>query len=115
MATTLRISDLDLARVQRFCAGRFPEDVRDQVRLEADVRGRSITILECRPLWSDPDAEWTRMKIAQLRFEATDRSWTLYWADHNERWHRYWDLDPSETVSTLLDEIDEDPTCIFFG
>jgi len=62
VATTLRIPDLDLARVQRFCAARI-----------------------------------------------------LYWADRNERWHRYRDLDPSENVSTLLDEIDEDPTCIFFG
>jgi hypothetical protein len=55
------------------------------------------------------------MKIAQLRFNDTDRSWALYWADRNERWQRYRDLDPSENVGALLDEIDEDPTCIFFG
>lgn len=110
-----RIPELDLARVRRFCHDRIPSHVRDQVRLEADVRGRSITILECRPLWSDPNAEWTRMKIAQLRYDDSARLWTLYWADRNQRWHRYWDLDASERIDALLDEIDEDPTCIFFG
>lgn len=115
MATTLRVPEFDLARVRRFCHDRIPEHIRDQVRLEADVRGRSITILECRPLWSDPEAEWTRMKIAQLRYDELARSWTLYWADRNQRWHRYRDLGPSENVGDLLDEIDQDPTCIFFG
>jgi hypothetical protein len=115
MAAALRIPELDLAQVRRFCQTRIPEHARNQVRLEADVRDRSITLVECRPLWSDPSAEWTRMKIAQLRYDESGPSWTLYWADRNQRWHRYWDLDPSETISALLGEIDEDPTCIFFG
>jgi hypothetical protein len=115
VAATRRIPELDLARVQRWCADRIPEHVRDQVRLEADVRGRSITILECRPHWSDAEAPWTRMKIAQLRFDDDGRTWTLYCADRNGRWHRYDDLDPSGSVSELLDEIDQDPTGIFFG
>ena len=115
MATTTRIPELDLARVRRFCHDRIPEHVRDQVRLEADVRGRSITILECRPIWSDPSAERTRMKTAQFRYNDSARSWTLYWTDRNQRWHRYSDLDPSDNISALLSEIDEDPTCIFFG
>lgn len=115
MAAALRIPELDLARVRRFCQTRIPEHARNQVRLEADVRGRSITLVECRPLWSDASAEWTRMKIAQLRYDESAPSWTLYCADRNERWHRYWDLDASETISALLDEIDEDPTGIFFG
>lgn len=50
MAAALRIPELDLARVLRFCQTRIPEHARDQVRLEADVRGRSITLVECRPL-----------------------------------------------------------------
>lgn len=69
MAATSRIPELDLARVQRFCADRIPEHVRDQVRLEVEVRGRSVTMLECRPHWSAEEAPWTRMKIAQLRFD----------------------------------------------
>ena len=72
-------------------------------------------MLDCRPLWSDKEAPWTRMKIAQLRFDDVSRTWTLYWADRNETWNRYWDLEPSASISELLDEIDQDPTGIFFG
>jgi hypothetical protein len=39
---------------------------------------------------------------------------TLYWADRNSRWHRYHDIDPG-TADQLLDEINEDPTSIFWG
>lgn len=115
MATTDQIPELDLARVHQFCHEQTPEHLRDQMRLEVDVRGRSITIVERRPLWNDPSAEWTRMKVAQLRYDDSGPSWTLYWRDSRERWHRYDDLDPSETISALLDEINEDPTGIFFG
>jgi hypothetical protein len=55
------------------------------------------------------------MKIAQLRYDAAAREWSLYWADRNGRWHRYRDLDPAENLDPLLREIDEDPTAIFWG
>ena len=55
------------------------------------------------------------MNIAQLRYEPTSRQWILYWADRNSRWHRYDDLEPTSVVDDLINEIDRDPTCIFFG
>jgi len=41
--------------------------------------------------------------------------WTLYWADRNSRFQRYWECDPSSHVRDLLAEIDDDPTYIFWG
>ncbi len=55
------------------------------------------------------------MKIAQLRYDDSAQSWTLFWADRNQRWHHYLDLEPSKSINALLEEIDEDPTFIFFG
>jgi hypothetical protein len=55
------------------------------------------------------------MKIAQLRFEAGTQTWTLWWADRNGRWDRYWDGDAGPDIDELLREIDEDPTGIFWG
>lgn len=105
------IPELDLARIQRYCAGRIPARVAHLVRLEIDVKGRSVTILECRPPWSpDMGSEWTSFPIARLRFIASRSEWTLYWRDRHSRFHRYLRIDPSPDVDTLLAEIDADPT-----
>jgi hypothetical protein len=54
------------------------------------------------------------MRIAQLRFDPGSQTWSLFWADRNERWHRYDDLEPTVLISSLLEEIDDDPTGIFW-
>ena len=56
------------------------------MRLEATARGNVVTVAECRPPWQGEPGEWTRMNIAQLRYEPTSTRWTLYWADGNSRW-----------------------------
>lgn len=38
----------------------------------------------------------------------------LRYADRNDRWHIYFD-DVGDTLEDLLAEVDEDPTCIFWG
>ena len=110
------VPELDLARIRRYCAGRIPAHVAHLVRLEVDVDGRSVTILECRPPWSsDAGPAWTRFPIARLRFVASRTEWTLYWRDGNLRYHRYLRIDPSRDVGALLAEIEADPTAIFWG
>lgn len=110
------LPDLDVARVQRYCDQRVPEHVRDQVRVECEVAARHLTIVECRPLWrADPGPVWSRNPIARLRYTKTTRSWSLFWSDRNQRFHTYDRLAPSPRVEDLLDEVDRDPTAIFWG
>lgn len=79
-----------MARVQRWCRGRVPERVRDEVRVEVDVADRHLTIVECRPSWrADMGAEWTRFPIARLRYVKAKGLWSLYWRDRNLRFHAY--------------------------
>ena len=40
------LPELDVARVERWCRARVPEQVRDQVRVEVDVADRHLTIVE---------------------------------------------------------------------
>jgi hypothetical protein len=54
------------------------------------------------------------VRVAQLRYSANTHQWSLHWADRNGRWHRYDDLD-SGPVEEALNEIEADPTCIFWG
>ena len=105
-----------LRHVELFCENQTPERVRDEVRLEHSVRGKSITIVERRPPWSELiGPEWTSMNIAQLRYDEQTGKWTLHAADRNSRWFLYDNVGPVPDVGPLLAEISDDPTCIFWG
>ena len=113
---SVAIPDLDIARVQRWCAARVPEHARHQVRVECQVAPRHLTIVERRAPWrEDYGPDWTAFPIARLRFTTAGNSWTLYWCDRNQRFHLYDLLTQSGRVDELLTEIDRDPTCIFWG
>lgn len=110
------LPELDVARVERWCADRVPEDVRDQVRVECLATPRYLTVVERRPPWSDDlGPEWTAFPIARLRYTAARGEWTLYWRDRHLRFHSYPALAPSPRVEDLLTVIDRDPTGIFWG
>jgi hypothetical protein len=93
-----------------------PARVRDQVRVEADVAERHVTIVECRPAWrADVGAAWTRSPIARLRYAKSTRLWSLCWRDRNVRFHEYDRVPATPRVEDLLAEIDRDPMAIFWG
>lgn len=108
--------ELDVARVQRWCARQVPDHVRDQIRVECEVAARHVTIVERRPPWdASVGPEWSTLPFAQVRYATTTGAWTLYWCDRNSRFHLYDLVPPSQRISDLLDDIDRDPTCIFKG
>ncbi len=112
MATVL--PDIDVEKVKRYCRARIPDTLKDEVRLEVTTRGKSVSIHECRPVWRGAPGEWTRMPIAQLRYE-DDGTWTLYFGDRNNKWAMYFDLDGHQPVDVIINELETDPTCLFWG
>jgi hypothetical protein len=112
----MALPELDVARVQRWCAARVPDNVRDQLRIECELGQRHLTIVERRPPWHESlGSEWTTSTIARLRYKVTERSWTLYWSDQHQRFRLYDQFAPSRSIDDLLVEIDRDPTSIFWG
>jgi hypothetical protein len=110
------LPETDVARVQRWCRGRVPDHVRDQVRVEVEVAERHVTIVECRPPWSaDIGNEWAAFPIARLRYTKSAGLWTLYWCDRNLRFHQYDRVPATASVDDLLAEVERDPTSIFWG
>src|SRR3954454_13889120 len=96
---SMAIPELDIARVQRWCAARVPEHARHQVRVECQVAPRHLTIVERRTPWrEDFGPEWTSFPIARLRYTATSKLWTLYWRDRHLRFHLYDLIGPSDSV-----------------
>jgi hypothetical protein len=55
------------------------------------------------------------LPVARLRYTKASGTWALYWRDRNLRFHRYDRIEPAVNVSKLIDEIDRDPTGIFWG
>jgi hypothetical protein len=110
------VRDAAARQVERFCEERLPEDARAQMRLEVAVKGARITIVERRAPWNEElGGNWTTQAIAELRYDASTATWSLYWPRHTGRWHRYEDLDAASDVRPLLAEIDADPDGVFWG
>jgi hypothetical protein len=116
MASLSHLSEIDLAKVRRFAANRVPPRALHQVRLEVNVQGHAVTIIERRAPWSPTfGPEWASNPVAQPRFNRVARIWQLYWQDADLRWHRYVGVGPTAHVDPLLAEIDADPQARFWG
>jgi hypothetical protein len=112
----MALPGLDVAAVRHFCEQRVPPHALQQVRVEVDVGPTAVTIVECRAPWrADYGPQWTRAGIARLRYVVKHKHWVLYWRDRNQQWHRHDLVEPSSDILVLLDEIDRDPTGIFWG
>ena len=93
----------------------MPDHVRTQLRYEAETYRNAITLMEYRLVDLDVlDGDWFRTPFARVRFFRS-RGWELYWADRDNNFHEYQFVSPTQNIPRLLNEIREDPTCIFFG
>ena len=101
-------------KLGKYCEKKIPVDLLDKIRVSYKVRGNSVTLIESRPYWDDP-SEWSNLAVAQFRYDPKDKTWTLYCADRNNRWHLYIDTESSPNLDDLLKEVDRDPTGIFWG
>lgn len=102
-------------KVGEFCKKRVPPHVLDKVNLSFKIRGNSVMIFENRAPWHPDMKGWTSMPIAQIRFDEKIGQWTLFCADRNDKWHEYYEMEPTKDIDKILVEIDEDPTGIFWG
>jgi hypothetical protein len=109
------IPDLDLQRIRNWCAKETSPEHADELRVEADVTGMAVTIMETRPPWDDPDGARTRDPVARLRYVATTGEWSLYWRDRHLRFHRYNRVPATRHVQALLDVVGNSGDPIFWG
>ncbi|HEX2808763.1 MAG TPA: DUF3024 domain-containing protein [Kineosporiaceae bacterium] len=110
------LPELDVARIRKWCQQRVPVDALHQVRVEYELAGRRVTVVERRVPWrEDVNPEWTSRPIARLTYTDSTRLWTLSWRDRHGRFHLYDQLAPTPKVDDILTELDHDPTGIFWG
>jgi hypothetical protein len=110
----MALPEADLHRIRVWARERVPENLWDQVRVEADVSDRHVDIVEVRPPW-DGVGEHTRFPIARLRFTKSTGLWAIYWRDRNLTFHEYKRKRPAKNVQVLLDHIESGSDPIFWG
>jgi hypothetical protein len=109
------LPQLDVARVQRWCASQAPEHIRNEIRIECDVAERHLTICECRPPWcEDVGPEWTRFPIARPHYTRTTGLWTLYLRDQTNTTGTNHST-PAPESKTYSDYLDSRADPIFWG
>jgi hypothetical protein len=104
----------DVDRVEQFCLARIPTALHDQVRLDVIVLDGGIEIHEARPVLLGAPVDWTTMPIARFAYE-DDGTYTLYSGNSNGAWDFYLDLEHNQILEVLIDEVDQDPTSVFWG
>lgn len=114
----MALSELTKRQVEKilasYCSERLPVYLHDKLRLGFRFRGDSVTLYEERPALAKPGV-WVEIVVAQFRFTPQSGEWTLYWADRNSKWREYDLIEPTRNFETLLKEVHEDPTGIFWG
>lgn len=92
------------------CKKRVPDHASEHVKLTYKVADSTVTLVESRPDFQNPSL-WIEIPIAQFEYEVTAKSWTLYAYDRNDR-PRLYSRGP---LGQLLQDVDKDITCIFWG
>jgi hypothetical protein len=104
----------DVERVERFCLTRVPATLHHRVRLDVVVDNGGIEIHEARPVLLGAPAGWTSMPLARFAYEP-DGTYTLHPGNSEGTWDSYLDLERNQILEVLLDEVDQDPTSVFWG
>lgn len=97
-----------------FCAKRVPPAIRSQIRVGYRLNGNAVIVYEERPAFRPPH-DWHEMVVAKFTYVSTRREWRLYCQHRDRKWHAYQACPASSSLAKLLDEVDADPTGIFWG
>ena len=113
------IPETELKRVSNmlseYCEKRIPQHIRHKLKMGYDIDRTWVHLYEERPMFQD-ETKWHKMIIAKFRYTIKTNKWTLYWADRNSKWHIYKKTkNPTRHFELLLEEVDDDPTGIFYG
>lgn len=114
----MAFSELELKAIDKtvgdLCRRRSPRQYAGQLRFVYDVEGHRVSIYEERPPRRGT-GEWTRQGVARFRYARTTGQWTLFWMRTDLKWHVY---DPDvmpRDLASLVELVERDKHCAFFG
>jgi hypothetical protein len=101
-------------KLEAFYARKVPSQIRGEIQWLWTFRGHNVTLFESRPYFAKPDV-WSKMPLAQFRFDLLRKTWTLYVADRNGRWSEYPGPTPTADFDELLNVVENDALGIIWG
>jgi hypothetical protein len=112
------LTEIQKAQVNKqltaYCANSVPASIRSKLRIGYRIEGNAVILYEERPAFRPPH-EWREMVVAKFKYVGTRREWRLYCQHRDFRWHSYEARPAAPSFAKLLDEVDADPTGIFWG
>lgn len=109
----MALSEIESVRVHELLEVFCKERASDSVKLEYNIKGNRVTLVESRPLFIDPHI-WNSVNVAQFEFIPELRTWILYWYDRKNRRQPYPTGRNRDILEKLVAEVGKDPTGIFW-
>lgn len=113
-SVAVAISDADAARIRGWCEKRSPQNSKSELVIEPEFDGDDAHVLERRAPWQ-PDGQWSSLRAATLHYEPSGMTWALRAYDSDERSRPYTRRGLGTSLDDVLDELDDDPTGLFWG
>ena len=114
----MAFSELELKRIERIIGGLCRRltrpELADELKLIYETHEQSVVLLEERPDWQNAK-EKMHTPVAKLRFVRRSNRWTLYWMRADLHWHRYEPAPPTADLAALVEVVERDAYCAFFG
>lgn len=88
--------------------------VRARLRIGCRFEGPAVLLYEARPHF-EPPHQWREEPVAKFRYVKSRQVWQLFCMHRDLRWHVYHRLPESPDLSSLVAEVEQDPTGIFWG
>jgi len=114
----MTLSEVEKQRIEKiigeYCRGRVPKHLQDQIKLIYKLKGNEVQIIETRQHWKKKD-QWIEIPIARLTLESKSMKWKIYWQRANGVWILYENLDATDDLKQVIEEIEKDPLHVFWG
>ena len=96
-----------------YCGIKIAPHLRDKVRLVYQWWGDAVALIEQHPHNAVPK-RWVDIPIARFKYDCEEGTWWLFQRDRCQRWQFYKEQPDSSEFIRLFEEINGDPTGIFW-
>ena len=115
----MAFSEFELKRCEReldkFLNNRRPPGhIRNEVDIGNRLDDQSITIIEIRPNWRDPNIS-VEIPIAKTTYVKSKSIWKVFWQRPDMKWHSYKPAPLVKSIEEFLQVVDADANHCYFG